>query len=152
MSKWEITPAQSEDLPALATLLKSCGLPDEDITPALLADFLVCRDGGRLLAVAGVEPCGESALLRSVAVLPECRRHGLANHLLEALERHAATREHREMYLLTTAAAEFFARRGFRPVARERVPAAVAATAEFSRLCPASAVCMHKTLSGRILP
>ena len=48
--------------------------------------------------------------------------------------------------LLTTTAASFFAKRGYRPLARDEAPAAVRATAEFRSICPASATCMGKSL------
>jgi len=152
MSNWEITPAGDDDFPAIVALLKDCQLPYADLTPAHLSEFRVCRDGERLIALGGLEFCGEAGLLRSVAVLPECREHGLANHLLETLERHAAATSHKELYLLTANAHEYFARRGFRPLAREEAPAEVAASAEFRSLCPACALLMHKSLTGHILP
>lgn len=151
MSDWQITPARSDDLPAIVDLLQACGLPAADLDAALLESFLVCRDGERPIAVAGLQPCGDAALLRSLAVCPACRRHGLANHLLETLERRAA-REGRPLYLLTTDAAGFFARRGFQPLPREALPEAVAASAQARALCPASAVCMHKPPSPTVLP
>ena len=50
------------------------------------------------------------------------------------------------LYLLTTTAEEFFARCGYEPIDRSRVPEAIRATAEFQSLCPASSVCMRKRL------
>jgi len=52
----------------------------------------------------------------------------------------------RELYLLTTTAERFFATRGYAGIERERVPDTVRASAEFSALCPASAVVMRKAL------
>jgi amino-acid N-acetyltransferase len=50
----------------------------------------------------------------------------------------------REIYLLTTTAAEFFTHLGYRQVDRALAPAAIASTKEFSSLCPSTAVFMVK--------
>ena len=52
------------------------------------------------------------------------------------------------LYLLTTTAAQFFARRGYEAVPRSEAPAAIAATAQFSELCPASSTFMRKVLAA----
>jgi amino-acid N-acetyltransferase len=152
MSYREITPAGDADFSAVIDLLKTCGLPFADLTPAHLTEFRVCRDGARLIALGGLEFCGAAALLRSFAVLPAYREQGLAQRLLAALESHAVATGHQDLYLLTNTAPDYFARRGFRPLAREEAPAAVAASPEFRSLCPASAVFMHKALSDRVMP
>ncbi len=51
-----------------------------------------------------------------------------------------------QFYLLTVTAEKFFSRHWFQRIARDRVPAAVAASPEFQGLCPASAVCMTRTV------
>jgi amino-acid N-acetyltransferase len=50
------------------------------------------------------------------------------------------------MYLLTTTAEGFFARRSYEKVDRDAVPGVIKETAEFQSLCPASAVCMVRHL------
>ena len=52
------------------------------------------------------------------------------------------------LYLLTTTAAQFFAKRGYEAVPRSEAPAAIAATAQFSDLCPASSAFMRKALAA----
>jgi N-acetylglutamate synthase-like GNAT family acetyltransferase len=52
----------------------------------------------------------------------------------------------RQFYLLTTTAEAFFARRGFRKIARQSVPAAIGDTREFKSLCPSSAICMTRAV------
>ncbi|WP_313951629.1 arsenic resistance N-acetyltransferase ArsN2, partial [Accumulibacter sp.] len=113
---------------------------------------LVARDDRRLIAAAGLQPCGDVVLLRSLAVATTHRRHGLGSRLVEALERRASANRQRQIFLLTTTAQDFFAARGFRPLARETVPPAIAGTAEFRHLCPASAVCMVKTVDCGATP
>jgi amino-acid N-acetyltransferase len=50
------------------------------------------------------------------------------------------------LYLLTTTAKAFFDKQGYCSIKREETPQAVKQTAEFSSLCPSSAVVMKKRL------
>ena len=52
----------------------------------------------------------------------------------------------RVMYLLTTTAEEFFARRGYSSVDRNQVPDSVRSTSEYSEICLASSAIMVKHL------
>jgi amino-acid N-acetyltransferase len=144
--------AEARDLPELVALLAECALPFGDLTETHLREFLVCRDGGRLVATAGLELCDDAVLLRSLAVAATHRGRGLATRLVDALERRARAKRQRVMFLLTTTVPGFFAARGFRPVERQLVPAAIATTTEFRSLCPASALCMRKRLDGEAPP
>lgn len=144
--------ADARDLPELVALLAECALPFGDLTETHLREFLVCRDGGRLVATAGLELCDDAVLLRSLAVATTHRGRGLATRLVDALERRARAKRQRVMFLLTTTVPGFFAARGFRPVERQLVPAAIATTTEFRSQCPASALCMRKRLDGEAPP
>jgi amino-acid N-acetyltransferase len=144
--------ADARDLPELVALLAECALPFGDLTETHLREFLVCRDGGRLVATAGLELCDDAVLLRSLAVAATHRGRGLATRLVDTLERRARAKRQRVMFLLTTTAPGFFAARGFRPVERQLVPASIAATTEFRSLCPASALCMRNRLDGEAPP
>jgi amino-acid N-acetyltransferase len=136
----------AEDFAALTALLRDSGLPTEDLTLAALAHFRVARADNNIIAVAGLTALGHVGMLRSVAVAPAHRGHGLASRLVEALEMEAVRLRLNVLYLLTTGAKDFFARRGYVPVAREQAPSAVRDSAEFKRLCPATALCMCKEL------
>src|SRR5262245_14767027 len=50
--------------------------------------------------------------------------------------------------LLTTSAAEYFPRFGFRTGERNQVPAELQACVEFASACPATATVMHLSLAG----
>jgi amino-acid N-acetyltransferase len=52
----------------------------------------------------------------------------------------------RELYLLTTTAEGYFPRLGFERIARDELPAALAASEELRGACPASAVTMRLRL------
>ncbi len=67
--------------------------------------------------------------------------------IMRSLEEHANAAGFVQLVLLTEAAEHFFHRLGYSVVDRDRAPAAVASSAEFRTLCPATAVCMTKLLS-----
>lgn len=117
-----------------------------DLTAAHLKDFLVAERSGSVTGAVGLEPYGSSGLLRSLVVSPAIRGHGSGTRLVDALETRARELGITELWLLTTTAADFFARLGYAPAERDRAPEAIKDTAEFKSLCPSSAVCMVKTL------
>lgn len=69
--------------------------------------------------------------------------------LLAAAEARARTEGVTTLYLLTLTPA-FFDHRGYHPVARDAVPEAVAASAEFERLCPGDAACLTRALDPAV--
>jgi len=146
--------ATRDDVAAVQRLLADAGLPTDDVADLLAgqaADFVVAEDPdapGELVAVAGLEVCCDDALLRSVAVRPAWRRHGVGERLVRRLVSAAEARGIRAMYLLTMTAEHYFPRFGFARVERDAVPEAVAATPEFRSLCPASAVAMACPLAA----
>ena len=138
--------ARSRDESRVKQLLAECQLPFEDITPSHLQHFLVARQETRLTGVIGLEFLGTFALLRSLAVGKPFRGQGIASWLTKHVEDYAHTCEIEHLYLLTTTAESFFAKRGYEIMDRNRVPTAVQETTEFQSICPATAVCMFKVL------
>jgi arsenate reductase len=135
-----ITPILADD--ALLALLEACGLPTADLGAAHCTTFFGCRRDGRLIGAVGLEPLGGAALLRSLAVADTGRGAGLGVALVARAEQEAVVSGARQVFLLTTTAAPFFARLGYRPADRGAAPAEVAATTQFAGLCPASATLM----------
>ena len=74
------------------------------------------------------------------------RGGGRAGRLVDALEARAHAAGIRTLYLLTTTAEGFFARRGYACAERTSVPDAILATEEFRGICPSTAACMAKPL------
>jgi len=130
----------------IVALLESVKLPTEDLPPSL-ENFLVMREGEQLVAVAGIEPYGQYALLRSVAVAPDFRDKGIAGKLLTAVEDKAREQGIKAIYLLTETAADYFKRKGYLKIVRADIPGEVQKSSEFSHVCPQSAIAMEKVLS-----
>lgn len=136
--------AAPADEPRIRQLLSSCGLPHEDITPEHLHHFWILKKQNQIIGVVGLEILRPVALLRSLAVDPSYRNRGLGSQLTQQAEKYADSLKIQALYLLTTTAEGFFARRGYKNVQREDIPDQIQGTAEFRSLCPATAVCMVK--------
>jgi len=138
------------DLPRVRELLALAHLPGDDLNAAMLEHFLVCRDGDTLVAVVGLEPRHDTALLRSLVVRQDLLGRGIGAQLLGAAEARARELQITDLYLLTTTAAEYFDKRGYRRLDRNCAPAAIRATSQFSALCPATATLMVKALHAGV--
>jgi amino-acid N-acetyltransferase len=131
---------------AAAALLEASGLPSADLTAAHMRHFFYAGSADGLQGLVGIEIHGADALLRSLAVAAESRAGGLGGALLRRAESHARAQGVRAMYLLTTTAEQFFARRGYARLERALAPAGIRGTREFADLCPASSAFMFKAL------
>lgn len=140
--------SRPDDLAAIERLLADAALPLDGVAAAL-DHFTVAEHDGALVGVAGLEPCGAHALLRSVAVRDAWRAHGVGRALVERTLADADARGIPALYLLTTTADAYFPRFGFAVVPRDAVPADVRATAEFRETCPASATVMRRARGAR---
>jgi amino-acid N-acetyltransferase len=145
MPGWSVEDAGSDDLVAIRSLLEDVDLPATDVGRTGQI-FFVARMAGAVIGCVGMEPYGEVALLRSLAVTPRYRGQGLSFALFERVTNEARSLCVRDLYLLTTTAEALFARWGFRRVVRDQVPAPVRESAEFTSLCPTTAACMVRTL------
>jgi amino-acid N-acetyltransferase len=127
-------------------LLAAANLPTSDLSDEQLTTFFYCGPAAAPSALIGLEIYGTEALLRSLAVDPSLRSTGLGSALVEHAEAHAENRGVGTLYLLTTTAEAFFARRGYHHIDRAIAPAAIRSTREFAGLCPASSAFMFKRL------
>ena len=126
-------------------LLAASNLPIDDLDDPTIVLF-GCADGERLVGVVGLQTLAGTGLLRSLAVDPSARDRGLGNQLCDRVLREAHDQGFEEVWLLTTSARDYFARRGFEAVAREIAPVSVRSTAQFTSLCPSSAVVMRRSI------
>jgi amino-acid N-acetyltransferase len=145
--RWTIEPAQAQDMPAIAALLRAEDLPAEDIAPH--ADsFFVAREGTEIVGAIGAERHAPDALLRSLVVALRARGRGLGDELVRRLDEAGATWGVRRWWLLTTTAESFFTARGFARVERTAAPPAIQGTGQFCGGCCASAVCLTRPQGG----
>ena len=142
-----ITLRQCDDstLPYIETLLAGNDLPSRDVG-SKPERFYVGHDGDDRVGGGGIEVHGSHGLLRSVVIEDSVRGNGYGTALCDGLEAEASAANVETLYLLTTTAAGFFADRGYEEIERTDAPAAIQRTAEFDELCPATAVCMKKSL------
>lgn len=137
--------AEPRDMPLIAEALAAEGLATADL-PGRIEFFVFREPGGGVVGFAGLEPFGAAALLRSLVVLPPARARAQGSAIVAWMAEEARRRGVAELFLLTIGAAPFFEKLGFRRIERGAVPAAVAASAEFTTLCPASAQCMARRI------
>lgn len=136
--------AAPADKPSIIRLLQENKLPVEDISSSI--QFWLIKDGDKTAGVVGIELMGEYGLLRSMATDKAYRNQGIATLLVNELEKYAREQKLKAVYLLTETAEKYFDTKGYTKIQREEAPDAIKASAEFSHLCPSSAVVMKKEI------
>jgi amino-acid N-acetyltransferase len=126
------------------TMLQAHSLPTSDIDEDKLLYILL--DGEKPIGTAGLEIFDDCALVRSVSVIKESQGKGYGKIINDEIEKFAKESGINCMYLLTTTAKDFFDKQGYCSIKREETPEAIQQTAEFTSLCPSSAVVMKKRL------
>jgi GNAT superfamily N-acetyltransferase len=132
--------------PLFATLvatLAQADLPVDDLEDDGAAYFALPDSDG----FGGLVPYGQHGLLRSFVVAPAQRGSGLGALLLTRMVDRARFAGITDLWLLTTSAERFFGRHGFESVGRSMAPPCIAATRQFTGLCPASANFMHGSVA-----
>ena len=142
LDSFTIVPARAGDVDAIKRLLIANDLPIAGVDEHWKT-FIVARDGDRVVGCGGSEAYQFAALIRSVAVEEEYRKHGIGRRLVRQLIDRLASRGLREFYLLTTTAEAYFKKRGFKTIDRDEVHPQLLASREFQDACPESAVCMR---------
>ena len=138
--------ATPDDRPAVDGLLADNGLPLDGLDAA--ARVLVVTNSDNLVGVAALERHGDGPdtayLLRSVAVRPQLRDHGLGARLVTAALA-VVDADHAPVALLTDTAPDFFARFGFEVVDRSALPASLGASVELQGVCAESTPAMLRS-------
>jgi amino-acid N-acetyltransferase len=129
----EIRRARPEDIPHIAELITSEGLPPYGLDE-YLDTFFVLDDGATLVGCAGLELYGQAALVRSVVVLPHLRGKRDGRRLVERTLAEARERGVRRVYLFTMSAGPFFERLGFRELAPEAFEEAVRPSRQYQAI------------------
>jgi amino-acid N-acetyltransferase len=138
-----IRAATHEDYDTVIAMLRANKLPVEDINNAL-PHFFVAEANRQIVGAIGLEKYDDYGLLRSMVTDAAYRNRGIASLLVNALFEYASSIGVKETYLLTETAKDYFAKKTFRVIDRNDVPAALKQSAEFSHVCPASAIVMKK--------
>ena len=130
----------------LRLALDAAALPTDDLDGPGRAFFGLSDEQGPI-GFVGLEGDGADRLLRSLVVLPSRKRQGHGGLLVAHVEALARREGVERLHLLTTTVADFFRARGYRPAGRADAPAPIAATAQFSSLCPGSATYLVKEIA-----
>lgn len=136
-----IRPAVADDFPFVVDLLGQLSLPADGLSFEDAA-FVVAEMDGMSVGCAGLEVAGVNGLMRSVAVTADRRGLGIGARLVGAIHALATERNLEGLYLLTTDAQDYFARRGYAPVNHEQLPDVVTASQQYSSCALADATAM----------
>lgn len=136
----------SGECPDLRAALKAAGLPTADLEAPGRHFYAYTTLGGRLCGYGGFERFGEEALIRSV-IVPDAMRgkkigRNLVSLLLSRLYRFGA----RRAWCLTSDAADYFQKTGFKEVARENAPESILSTRLVRDLCPSDSILLCRTI------
>ncbi len=141
-SEISIRAATAADIAAIKQLLVDNDLPTAGVDDHWKT-FVVATDADRIVACGGAEAYQFAALIRSVAVAPSHRSHGIGRRIVRQLLDRLASRGLREFYLLTTTAEDYFRKRGFKTIDRDEVHPQLLDSREFQDACPSGAICMR---------
>jgi amino-acid N-acetyltransferase len=139
------TELNPEEFDSTFGLLEESKLDASDLKQANIRLFSI-TENNELVGLGGLEIIDGVALLRSVAVSRERQKQGIGAQLVALIEKTAKDSGLTALYLLTNTASDFFKANGYQVIHRDDFAEALKQTAQFSGLCPVSAVCMMKTL------
>lgn len=139
--------AAADDLPQVQALLLAAHLPLDGLLEQFGAGYAVAECDGVLVGAEGIERYGDAGLLRSAVVHPDWRGRGVGDALTRDRLAWAAQEGVRDLWLLTTTAADYFPRFGFARASRDDAPPALQRSREFAEACPSSAVAMRRVPS-----
>jgi len=107
-----VRPAKPADVPAIEALLEAAHLPARQVAE-FIDSFLVAEQGGRIVAVGGIEVYEDTAVLRSVAVDETLRGKGLGREVAAQLMENARAAAAADLYLFTVDSWPFWQKLGF---------------------------------------
>lgn len=141
-----IRAARRDDLAAVRALLSAAHLPLDGLDEQFGEGYAIAESAGSIIGAEGIETYEDAGLLRSAVVADAWRGRGIGDALTRDRLAWAHSRGLREIYLLTTTAADYFPRHGFSRVDRSSAPPAVQRSREFAEACPQTAVAMRLVL------
>jgi len=135
---------EDKDRNEVIALLQQHHLPVADIDSDKLLYGLM--EDNKMIGTVGLEIFDDCALLRSVSIAKDKQGKGYGKFINEAIEKYVTESGINCLYLLTTTAKGFFEKQGYCVINREEAPLAIQQSAEFTSLCPSSAVLMKKRI------
>jgi UDP-N-acetylmuramate: L-alanyl-gamma-D-glutamyl-meso-diaminopimelate ligase len=142
--------ARAQDREAIGHLLSRVGITHADLDrswPSFLVIPAPDETVDRVAACVAIEPAGDDALLRLLAVAPERRGEGLGYLLLENAMRKARAEGALHLYLVTDGTQGLVGEKlGFDVIDRKDVASAVAASNEYQMARSKTAMWMRKEL------
>jgi len=143
---------QTRDVARVTAMLTAGGVIARGVEwPA--ACYLMAYAGDEAVGVIGIESKIDAALVKSLFVAEQHRRHGIGARLIAAARKAAHTRGARSLYLFAPPElGDYFRRFGFAEVASARLLESLAGVpeAEYYRACPdvlAREVAFHLDIS-----
>ncbi len=144
-SSLTVRKAKKQDYDILADVLHKTQLPIDGVADHI-ENFLIAESKGNIAGMIGLEIYPPHALVRSAAVLPEYRNHGIGTILFHSLLKMASEQQLTELYLFTNTAESFFQRKGFSRVKRSSVEGNITSSVEFKIHACESAVLMRREI------
>lgn len=139
--------ATAADLAGVRDLLLAGKLPLDGLEEQFGDSYAVAVLGDRIVGAEGIECYEGCGLLRSAVVDAAWRGRRIGDRLTSDRLRWARAAGLREVWLLTTSAADYFPRFGFQRAERGEASPALQRSREFAEACPASAVAMRLSLA-----
>ncbi len=136
---------KNTDNERISAMLIANNLPTSDLSSSKI-DFFDFQLENRVVGIFGIELYEPYGLLRSVVIDPAFRGKQWGQKMVKEAKVVAKNKGITQLFLLTTTAEEFFHLMGFNTIERSQAPLPVQNSAEFSSLCPDSAVVMKIVL------
>jgi len=138
----------SEEFETVYDLLRESELDSSDLKQQNIRLFLF-EENDQIIGVGGLEIVDNLALLRSVAISKKQQNKGLGKQLVTLIEKSAKESGISALYLLTNTATEFFKAIGYLQIHRDDFAEPLKQTAQFSGLCPVTAITMKKQINDK---
>jgi amino-acid N-acetyltransferase len=129
--------SDKKELGNITLLLKESNLPYGDIEECDV-HFIIAKENERIVGCIGLEKYDTEGLLRSFAVDRHYQGKGYGYELYNRLLFYAVQNGIQTLHLLTTTAANYFIKTGFRKANRSNAPEVIQNSKEFKSICPSS--------------
>jgi len=141
----EILNARSEHLHSVKEILQLNHLPLIGVEDQF-SNYFILQLNADIIGVIGLEIYGDSALIRSFAIIPEFQKKGLGTTLFQQIMEYAQEKKIKNLYVLTQTAKVFFEKKNFGVVDRNVAPLEIQQSKEFTTACPSTAILLKRAI------